>query len=46
MVIGRDELAEVFGTLITDDGISEANHRMLTEAGIRVIIARPSAEFS
>ena len=34
------------GTLITDDGISEANHKMLTDAGIRVIIARPNAEFS
>lgn len=34
------------GTLITDDGISEANHKMLTEAGIRVIVARTNAEFS
>ena len=32
------------GTLITDEGISEVNHRMLTEAGIRVIIARPIPE--
>ena len=34
------------GTLITDDGITEANHRMLTEAGIRVIIARAASEIS
>jgi DeoR family ulaG and ulaABCDEF operon transcriptional repressor len=27
-------------TLITDDGISEANERMMTEAGIKVIISR------
>jgi DeoR family ulaG and ulaABCDEF operon transcriptional repressor len=27
-------------TLITDDGLSEANERMMTEAGIRVIIAK------
>ena len=32
------------GTLITDDGISEANHKMLTEAGIRVIIAASGPE--
>jgi DeoR family transcriptional regulator, ulaG and ulaABCDEF operon transcriptional repressor len=32
------------GTLITDDGISESNHRMLTDAGIRVIMARSSPE--
>ena len=34
------------GTLITDDGITEVNHRMLTDAGIRVIIARPASEIS
>lgn len=34
------------GTLITDDGITDANHRMLTEAGIRVIIARAASEIS
>ena len=34
------------GTLITDDGLSEANHRMLTDAGIRVIVARPNTDFS
>ncbi|MEI8178788.1 DeoR/GlpR family DNA-binding transcription regulator, partial [Aestuariivirga sp.] len=34
------------GTLITDDGISEANHKMLTDAGIRVIIARTNGDFS
>lgn len=34
------------GTLITDDGLTDANHRMLTDAGIRVIIARSSAENS
>jgi DeoR family ulaG and ulaABCDEF operon transcriptional repressor len=33
-------------TLITDEAISEANHRMLLDAGIRVIIARPSQEIS
>ena len=27
------------GTLITDDKISEANHRMLVDSGIRVIVA-------
>jgi DeoR family ulaG and ulaABCDEF operon transcriptional repressor len=32
------------GTVITDDGLSEANHRMLTEAGIRVIVAPRSGE--
>jgi len=31
-------------TLITDDGLSEANHKMLLDAGIRVIIARPTPE--
>jgi len=33
-------------TLITDDRITEANHKMLTDAGVRVIIAkaRPEAE--
>jgi hypothetical protein len=25
---------------------SEANHRMLTDAGIRVIVARPNTDFS
>lgn len=34
------------GTLITDDGITDANHKMLTDAGIRVIVAKPSLEFS
>lgn len=34
------------GTLITDDGITDANHKMLTDAGIRVIVARPGPEFS
>jgi DeoR family ulaG and ulaABCDEF operon transcriptional repressor len=34
------------GTLITDDAITEANHRMLVDAGIRVIIARPVPENS
>lgn len=32
------------GTLITDDGISESNHKMLTDAGIRVIVAPRSGE--
>lgn len=32
------------GTLITDDGLTDVNHKMLTDAGIRVIIARPAAE--
>jgi DeoR family ulaG and ulaABCDEF operon transcriptional repressor len=32
------------GTLITDDGISESNHKMLADAGIRVIIARSGHE--
>ena len=32
------------GTLITDQGISEANHRSLSDAGIKVIVARPSGE--
>ena len=33
-------------TLITDDRVTEANHQMLTDAGVRVIIAtaRPEAE--
>jgi DeoR family ulaG and ulaABCDEF operon transcriptional repressor len=31
-------------TLITDEAISEANHRMLTDAGIMVIIAKPQPE--
>ena len=34
------------GTLITDEGLSEANHKMLTDAGIRVIIARSGPEIS
>jgi DeoR family ulaG and ulaABCDEF operon transcriptional repressor len=34
------------GTLITDDGISEVNHRMLIDAGIRVIIAKPAADMT
>lgn len=34
------------GTLITDDAITEANHKMLMDAGIRVIIARSSPDFS
>lgn len=34
------------GTLITDDGISETNHRMLVDAGIHVIVAKPTAENS
>ena len=34
------------GTLITDDGLTESNHRMLTDAGIRVIIARLRPEIS
>lgn len=34
------------GTLITDDGITEANHRMLTDAGIRVIVARAMPDIS
>jgi len=33
-------------TLITDDAISDGNHKMLLDAGIRVIIARPAAEIS
>ncbi len=32
------------GTLITDDGLSDANHKMLVDAGIRVIVAGPPAE--
>lgn len=32
------------GTLITDDGLTDANHKMLTDAGIHVIIARPASE--
>jgi DeoR family ulaG and ulaABCDEF operon transcriptional repressor len=32
------------GTLITDHGITDTNHRMLLEAGIRVIIARAAPE--
>jgi DeoR family transcriptional regulator, ulaG and ulaABCDEF operon transcriptional repressor len=34
------------GTLITDEGITDVNHRMLADAGIRVIIARPVPEIS
>jgi DeoR family ulaG and ulaABCDEF operon transcriptional repressor len=32
------------GTLVTDEGLSEADHRMLTDAGIRVVIARPDRD--
>jgi DeoR family ulaG and ulaABCDEF operon transcriptional repressor len=28
-------------TIITDDGIETATHKMLTDAGVRVIIAHP-----
>lgn len=28
------------GTLVTDDGVSEADHAMLEQAGVRVIVAR------
>lgn len=34
------------GTLITDDGLTDANHKMLVDAGIRVIIAKPVTEIS
>jgi DeoR family ulaG and ulaABCDEF operon transcriptional repressor len=34
------------GTLITDDGLTDANHKMLMDAGIRVIIARPNPDLS
>ncbi len=34
------------GTLITDEGLSDANHKMLSDAGIRVIIARAAPENS
>jgi DeoR family transcriptional regulator, ulaG and ulaABCDEF operon transcriptional repressor len=34
------------GTLITDDGLSDANHKMLVDAGIRVIIARGNVEMT
>jgi len=34
------------GTLITDEGLTEADHRMLSDAGIRVIIARLTSEIS
>jgi len=34
------------GTLITDEGLTDANHKMLMDAGIRVIIARANPEFS
>jgi DeoR family ulaG and ulaABCDEF operon transcriptional repressor len=34
------------GTLITGDGLTDANHKMLLDAGIRVIIARPAPENS
>lgn len=34
------------GTLITDDGLTDANHKMLVDAGIRVIIAKPLPEIS
>jgi DeoR family transcriptional regulator, ulaG and ulaABCDEF operon transcriptional repressor len=32
------------GTLITDEGLTDANHKMLTDAGITVIIARTDAD--
>ena len=32
------------GTLITDDRISEANEKMMTDAGIKVIIAKQASE--
>ncbi len=32
------------GTLITDEGISETDHRMLVDAGMRVIVARRRRE--
>jgi DeoR family ulaG and ulaABCDEF operon transcriptional repressor len=32
------------GTLITDEGISDAHHKMLADAGIRVIIAKARVE--
>lgn len=32
------------GTLITDDRITDSNHKMLSDAGIRIIIARPHPE--
>lgn len=32
------------GTLITDDGISEVNHRNLTDAGIKVIVAHADGD--
>jgi DeoR family ulaG and ulaABCDEF operon transcriptional repressor len=34
------------GTLITDDDLTDVNHKMLLDAGIRVIIARPAPEIS
>jgi len=34
------------GTLITDEGLTDANHKMLTDAGIRVIIARAGPDNS
>lgn len=34
------------GTLITDDGLTDINHKMLIDAGIRVIIAKPMADIS
>ena len=32
------------GTLITDDGLTDANHKMLADAGIDVIIARSAGD--
>lgn len=32
------------GTLITDQGITEAQHKMLVDAGVRVIVARTSPD--
>ena len=34
------------GTLITDEGLSDTNHKMLVEAGIRVIVARGNSELA
>jgi hypothetical protein len=34
------------GTLITDEGLSDSNHKMLLDAGIRVVIARSLPENS
>lgn len=34
------------GTLITDDGLTDANHKMLIDAGIHVVIAKPVTDNS